>query len=285
MALLAIVGDIHGAINAMYEYLKKWEKRTGAKIDAVIHVGDFGGDMMLPPKDSHELERYSDFPFYWTGERVAPIPTYVNPGNHEETEVIKWWSQQPKRMLNLHLMPDGEITEVCGKRVGAVWGNFSYKSWLNPERILTARLNHPRSPKARHIMRASVEKLQQAGEFDILITHDAPSRLMKRMGTMDESIARALGLDDDEYRHSQGCIGFNELYKTGKPKYHFFGHFHTYYVCQKADPLVICLHCFNYDQAQSVWFLETDDGKGLIPTESARQVEPPAQQVGMGHSG
>jgi predicted phosphodiesterase len=284
MALIAVVGDIHGAINDMYKYLLSWQNRTEKKIDAVIHVGDFGGDIMLAPQDEPQYF-HSDFKYYWTGEKVAPIQTYVNPGNHEETEVIKWWSQQPNRMLNLHLMPDGEITEICGKRVGAIWGNFSYKSWLNPERILTARLNHPRSPKARHIMRASVEKLQQAGEFDILITHDAPSRLMKRMGTMDESIARALGLDDDEYRHSQGCIGFNELYKTGKPKYHFFGHFHTYYVCQKADPLVICLHCFNYDQAQSVWFLETDDGKGLIPTESARQVEPPAQQVGMGHSG
>lgn len=275
--LIAVVGDIHGTINAMYEYLKKWQGRTGAKIDAVLHVGDFGGDSMLPSKDTHPSERYSDFPFYWTGERVAPIPTYVNPGNHEETEVIKWWSQQPNRMLNLHLLPDGGITEVCGKRVGAVWGNFSYKSWLNPERILTARLNHPRSPKARHILRESVEKLQRAGEFDILITHDAPSRLMKRMGTMDESIARALGLDEDEHRHSQGCIGFNELYKTGKPKYHFFGHFHTYYVCQKANPLVICLHCFNYDQAQSVWFLETDDGKGLVPTETPRPAEPPTQ--------
>lgn len=253
MPLIGVVGDIHGDIDGMYKWLLQWQERTGAKLDAILHVGDFG--IYLPSFESKHLVS-TDFPKYWLGRKEAPIPTWVCPGNHEEFAVLEWWLKQPDRMANLRLLNDGEITDVLGVKVGAIWGNYSFKSWNNSERVLTARRQHKLSPKAMHILQSSVRRLQRAGKFDVLITHDAPSRLMKTMKKMDTGIMNQLGLDPDE--KAIGCPGFNELYVSGKPKAHFFGHFHTYYVCQGHDPLVVCLHCFNYNQEQAFWPLEFD---------------------------
>jgi predicted phosphodiesterase len=256
MARIAFVGDIHGDIKGMYAYLNRWQERTGLKIDGVVHVGDFG--VGLPPEYlQNSLLSTTDFPEYWNGVRNVPIPTVVCPGNHEEYAVLQWWLKQSDRIPNLILMRDGEVTEFFGIKIGAIWGNFSFKSWTNEGRIKTARLNHPQSPKAMHIVQSSVERLKNCGEFDVLITHDAPARLMRPMKPMPDNIKKQLGLDAGE--RAQGCHGFNELYETGKPKYHFFGHFHTFYVCQEKDPLVVCLHCFNYNQEQSVWVIEFDE--------------------------
>lgn len=242
MPNIAVCGDIHGDITKWYVWLQEWQKRTGTHIDGILHVGDFG------VFDNLYL---SDFLYYWAGERTIPIPTWVCPGNHESWAMLEAWKRAPERIPNLHLLGNGEITEVLGVKVGAIWGNFSYKSWNNSERIHNARRNHPDSPKAMHIEQAAVRRLQRAGKFDMLITHDAPAGIMKAMRQPEKDIKKTLGMDEEE--KAQGCPGFNELYTTGKPFFHYFGHFHCYYVCQREKPKVTCLHAFGY---QPDWHME-----------------------------
>jgi predicted phosphodiesterase len=250
---ICVVGDIHGDIVGMYSHLLYWQRRTGIELDAILHVGDFG--IYLPDtwEDESPLAR-THFRSYWEGKKTAPIPTWVCPGNHEDIRVINKWQAAPNQMQNLHLLADGAITAVNGVKVGAIWGNFSFRSWENEQRVITARRQHPVSPKSMHISRSSVQRLKRAGEFDILITHDAPAQLMHNMKQPSMDVKHKLGLDGDERAH--GCPGFNELYQTGKPQYHFFGHFHSFYVCQQIEPLVVALHCFNYNREQSMWVLE-----------------------------
>jgi lariat debranching enzyme len=265
MSKIAFVGDVHGDIRGMYNYLLRWQERTGAKLDGIVHVGDFG--VYLDPMVK------TDFARYWSGEEEAPIPTIVCPGNHEEYSVLAWWLKHPHRMSNLELFRDGEITTFFGIKIGAIWGNFSYKSWKNEERVRTARRNHPTSPKATHILQSSVEKLKAAGTFDILITHDAPAGFM-RMRQPPDFIKVQLGLEHDE--PASGCPGFNELYQTGKPHHHFFGHFHTHTIGKLFNTKVICLHCFNYNQDQSVWVMELDEygvSKPFIGSEIPLETE------------
>jgi lariat debranching enzyme len=261
LSLISVVGDVHTEIFKMYSHLKAWEERTWNKLDAVIHVGDFG------------IYWFGDFQKLWVGKEKAPIPTYVCPGNHEDIRLIAQWAQHPEKLPNLHLLPDGEITDVCGLKVGAIWGNFSWKSWKNEERIENARRNayggQTPGPKTMHIRRSSVEKLKSAGTFDALITHDAPAELMpmNRMQPPD-FIKQQLGLDKDE--KAQGCSGFNELYETGKPTHHWFGHFHKYVNCQLSDPRVTCLHCFNYNEEQSIEYIDVVEGDIKLFTAASR---------------
>lgn len=257
--IIAVAGDIHGDIHGWYKWILAWQERTGITLDAVLHVGDFG--VYLPTvgyeyPESVVATSTSDFKKYWEGRETVPIPTWVCPGNHEDYAALMKWQQAPNKIPNLHLLPDGGITDVKGMKVGSVWGNFSFKSWFNPERVITARRQHAESNKAMHITKAAVERLKALGAFDVLITHDAPAKLMKTMKQPPDIIKQRLGMDSDE--RAQGCPGFNELYKTGNPKAHFFGHFHTYYVCQEKDPLVVCLHCFHYNPAFHLWVTEFD---------------------------
>lgn len=257
---VAYVGDIHGDIRRMYKYLSAIETKVGIKIDCAIQVGDFG--IYLPPSFKNgepymvhgSMEEATDFPLYWEGLETAPIPTYVCPGNHEEYPVTQLWLRQPERMENLFLLPDGEVTVVEGMlRVGAIWGNYSYKSYKNPSRVEQVRKNHHRSRLCTHIYRPSIEKLKNAGRFDILITHDAPKGYMPSFGNVDNHLRQQLGLENDE--HIGGCPGFLEIWETGQPEEHFFGHFHKHTIVRssaKRPKRVTCLHCFNYNPNLSV---------------------------------
>jgi predicted phosphodiesterase len=256
--MFAFCGDTHGNITAMYEYLIEWEQRTGQKINYVIHVGDFG--IYLPANHA------SQFADYWTGKRVVPVPTYVCPGNHEEWAVIKWWSEQPNKMKDLHLIPNGGVVEVGGFKFGAVWGNYSYKSYKNPERIHTARLNNPFSPKTNHIEKAAVDRLLSAGEIDVLITHDNPQGMNPSSGPIPDFIAWQIGVDEDEIKQSSmGCKGFVEIHETNKPKLHYFGHHHKRMTLQLDPVRVTCLHAFDYspEGAVDIVTLERDTGGEL----------------------
>lgn len=256
------MGDIHGDADGMYKWLLAWEQRTGTKLDALVHVGDFG--IYLPLTETDSALSFTHFDSYWYGRKTAPIPTWVCPGNHDGWLETQAWLREPNRIPNMHLLPNGEITDVIGVKVGAIWGNYSFKSWNNAERIYTARRNHPYSPKTMHIEQSAVRRLQRAGEFDVLITHDAPSNLMKPMNKMSDSVAAKLGLDDEDEGKAVGCPGFNELYESGHPKAHFFGHFHTPFVCRESNPLVVCLTCFHFNQDKAFWPLEHDVTGDLV---------------------
>jgi hypothetical protein len=253
MPRFCVAGDVHGDIDGLYKYLLALQERTGVKLDAVIHVGDFG--CYLPSGAAwNDVFMNTNFVQYWLGQKQIPIPTWVCPGNHEDYSVLKQWGAEPDRVHSLRLLPDGCVTEVMGVKIGAIWGNFSYRSWMNPEIIRTARRNNPDSKKAMHIYKPSVELLKQAGEFDLFITHDAPARLMKPMRQPPSYIKEALGLAHDE--PASGCPGFNEIYETSKCKYHYFGHFHTFWLAQIQAPKVTCLHCFAYNAEQSIEIVE-----------------------------
>lgn len=255
---VAFVGDTHGEIIPMYHYLESLERRVGMKFDAVVQVGDFG--MYLPSAEELKdkqiqtagFEIRTSFPKLWNREYFVPIPTWVIAGNHEDYEVVAQLIKYPDLIPNFHLLPDGEITDVLGLRVGAIWGNFSNRSWANPERVQNARVSNPSSRKSLHIYKPSVEKLAATGQMDVLITHDAPHGMLPFIGTeMDVTLKGKLGLDEDEPT-ARGCPGFTQLYETGCPEVHFFGHFHLNRTMRRNNPRVVCLHSFNQNAPASV---------------------------------
>jgi Icc-related predicted phosphoesterase len=239
MPLIAYVGDIHGSISSMYIYLKAMEDKYEIKLDAVVQVGDWGAYI----KEGYQFKRY------WDVEEIAPILTYVCPGNHEDWAVLEEWMEKPDQMKNIHLMSDGEITDIAGIKHGAIWGNFSYKSYKNPERVLMARRQHKDSPKANHIMAASVKNLINAGEFDVFISHDAAAGYQPTFNQPHDDIKTELGIEGEK---ASGCHDFLKIYDQCKPKFHFHGHFHRFTIMRLSEPRITCLHAFGYDPQTAV---------------------------------
>jgi hypothetical protein len=214
-------------------------------------VGDFG--IFLDP-DPHN----QDFFDYWMGHKKIPIRTWVNPGNHEDHAVIKMWEKQPDRIPNLHLMPDGGVTEIKGLKIASVWGNFSPKSWEDPNKVRRAREGGAGGRIAMHIYRPAVERLMlvPARDVDVLVTHDSPSDpfMFPALAQPDEGIKAILGLEADEW--VGGCSGFTLIRKLTHPACHFFGHVHV--PCQQVvgGCLVKCLQALDYQRdSESFHFL------------------------------
>lgn len=245
MPLIAFVGDTHYRFYEMYDELIAWERRTGNQLDAVVHVGDFGVDQFG-----------TQWKHLWEVDKEVPIETYICMGNHEDHPSIKKWQAEPNRIIRLHLLPDGGVTDVLGVKIASVWGNFSPKSWWNPDRVKHARsYNVPGSKFAMHIYRPAVMKLlDYDGPVDVLVTHDCASVAVPtrfRGKPIPSGIAPILGLDHDE-RMTAGCPGFSQLLSKFKPTYYFYGHMHVRDLQEVEGTKVLCLNAFDFNKNEAV---------------------------------
>jgi predicted phosphodiesterase len=213
-----VVGDTHAEIWKMYSIVKKWEYEHGKKIDGIVQVGDFG-----------VFVQYTDWARIWADRCEMPIPTLVIMGNHEEPAAVRAWEQQPHRIPNLRLLPDGEVVNFLGVHIGGVHGNYSPRSYANPERVRFHREPSGSHKIAVHVYRPSVEKLMEYdGPMDMLITHDSASICFPAAfrRPMPAGVPEILGLGFTESLHAKGCPGFDALLKKHQPKYYFYGHLH-----------------------------------------------------------
>src|SRR6267142_6461576 len=144
MARLMIFGDVHGEIKRMYDLVNEYEQR-GLKIDGVVQVGDLG-----------VYRSGTDWRDYRSGNFEAAKPTLAIMGNHEDPEEISLWSEP---VGNIQLLPDGEIVEFLGVKIGGIWGNYSPVSYMNPDRVVQNRIHFNSHKIAMHINRYAVENL------------------------------------------------------------------------------------------------------------------------------
>jgi hypothetical protein len=84
--LICAAGDIHGAINQLYEDVLAFEVTLGATFDWVLHVGDFG--VWPDPERIDRATRYhdgaGDFSERLRAMRRVPRQTIFIKGNHED---------------------------------------------------------------------------------------------------------------------------------------------------------------------------------------------------------
>jgi hypothetical protein len=91
--LLCAAGDIHGAIDRMYDDVLAFENVLGKRFEWVLHVGDFG---IWP--DPNRIDRATrrhggagDFSAWLANRRSAPRRTVFIKGNHED---FRWLDAQ-----------------------------------------------------------------------------------------------------------------------------------------------------------------------------------------------
>ncbi len=70
LMIICAAGDIHGALNRLYEDVLAFEEDLGVRFDVVLHVGDFGvwPDANRTDKATRNHDGAGDFPA-WLAER------------------------------------------------------------------------------------------------------------------------------------------------------------------------------------------------------------------------
>lgn len=210
--LICAAGDIHGALDRMFEDVLAFEATLGARFEWVLHVGDFGiwPDPNRVDKATKKHDGAGDFPAWFSARRAAPRRTVFIKGNHED---FMWLdSQRNSEVLpglfylrngaTRELEADGEIIRVAG--VGGCYGPSDYD---RPSRQLQGYAK-------RHYTRDEIEGLCDLGvAVDILLVHDAPAGvLFERHRRGVDWVSPAAGLD--------------ELITRVRPRVCFFGHYH-----------------------------------------------------------
>jgi predicted phosphohydrolase len=204
--LICAAGDIHGAIDRMFDEILAFESALGVRFDCVLHVGDFGiwPDPRRIDRATRRHDGAGDFSKWLAARRAAPRRTIFIKGNHEDFD---WLDAQ----LSDEILPSlvylrngrtidlGEGRDVV--RVGGIGGCYSPSDYSRKSKQL-------RGAEKAHYTHDEIEALGKRGRTDILLLHDAPAGVRFAAG------------------HTSAAEGLRELIARVRPLACFFGHHH-----------------------------------------------------------
>ena len=226
--IICAAGDIHGALDRLYDDVLAFESHLGVRFAWVLHVGDFGiwPDSERIDEATRRHDGAGDFPRWVAENRPAPRPTLFIKGNHED---FTWLDSRGRVEVhpNLFYLRNGssfELRDDDGSiRVGGIGGCFASSKYDRPSADLQAY-------GKRHYTRDEVERLGAEDRLDIVLTHDAPAGIRfesHRQGT--NWVSDAAGLDD--------------LLERTEPRVCFFGHHHT-----RVDGVIRGVRCIGLNK-------------------------------------
>ena len=86
---IAVEGCCHGELDAIYSAILDAENGHSVHIDLLLICGDFQSIRSFEDFDSvavpSKYKRMNSFHDYFTGKKVAPVPTIFIGGNHENS--------------------------------------------------------------------------------------------------------------------------------------------------------------------------------------------------------
>lgn len=217
--LICAAGDIHGAMDRLYDDILAFEESLGVHFDYVLHVGDFGvwPDPTRVDKAALKHDGAGDFPVWFAESRAVPRPTVFIKGNHED---FVWLDEQLKAgrheiLPGLTYLPSGDVIDIGERRerirIGGVGGCHGPSNYERRSRDLQGRAK-------RHFTRDECERLGGHGGVDVLLLHDAPAGVEFTWRRTDGSVRR---------RYKSEAEGLAEAVARARPRVCFFGHHHT----------------------------------------------------------
>ena len=213
LMLVCAAGDIHGALNRLYEDVLAFEDVLGVRFDYVLHVGDFGvwPDASRTDKATRNHDGAGDFPLWLAERRAVPRPTVFIKGNHEDFEWLD--SHQGEQVLpGLTYLRNGCSVDLRDPhsgtiRVAGVGGCYGPSNYGR-------RSDELQGYAKRHYTSDEIECLANTSGVDIVLTHDAPA------GVRFNRHRRGAGYKSD-------AQGLDVLLAQLRPRVCFFGHHHT----------------------------------------------------------
>ena len=177
---IAGVGDIHGRFHRVQGWLRDLEQGRGRALDLVFAVGDVEA---FQSKDDHRRKAAkrtmpAEFADYADGQRALHRPLYFIGGNNEDFQA-------------LHALPEGGDVAQGLYYLGRVGSrafdglNIAWLSGIYAPRHLETPLREPRTPttqkQAGYFRAPEVERLRQARDVQLLLVHEWPRGLFRRV--------------------------------------------------------------------------------------------------------
>ncbi|WP_438039799.1 metallophosphoesterase [Sorangium sp. So ce128] len=174
--IVAVVGDVHGAMHSMVELLDAWEHRHRRHIDFVLQVGDFE-----PHRHEDDLataslpQKYRDLGDFWAfdqGMASFEWPIYFIGGNHEPYGFLDQFPKGGELAPNCYYLGRVGRVEVAGLRVVGLSGIYSEGAlaWRPPLREIKSQ----KKKLFAYYTEDEVMKAASYGSCDILVLHEWP---------------------------------------------------------------------------------------------------------------
>jgi predicted phosphodiesterase len=210
---ICAAGDIHEAMERLYEDVLAFEALLGVRFDYVLHVGDFGiwPDPDRVDKATRQHGGAGDFPRWLEDRRAVPRSTIFIKGNHEDFEWLHG-RRDAQVLPGLSWLRNGKTIDLQDPRggrirVGGVGGCYGPSDY-------ECRSESLQGYAKRHYTHDEVGQLASVVGVDIVLTHDAPAGVrFARHRRGDGYVSEAAGLD--------------VLLGRVRPRVCFFGHHHT----------------------------------------------------------
>jgi predicted phosphodiesterase len=216
---ICAAGDIHGAMDRLYDDVLAFEESLGARFDCVLHVGDFGvwPDPDRVDKATRKHGGAGDFPIWFAENRSVPRPTVFIKGNHEDFVWLGEELEAGRREIlpGLTYLPSGEVMYIGEShdriRIGGIGGCYGPSNYERRSRDLQGWAR-------RHFTHDECERLSSQGGVDVLLLHDAPAGVEFAWRRNDGSVRR---------RYRSDAEGLAQAVARSRPRVCFFGHHHT----------------------------------------------------------
>lgn len=227
---VAIQGCGHGDLNAIYSALATLERSTKTKADLLLVCGDFQAirhekdlnSLACPPK----YRKMGDFNDYFTGKRVAPLPTLFIGGNHEASNHL--WELYHGGWVapNIYFLGFSGVIRFGGLRIGGISGIYDphhYKLGYYER----APYDEESKRSIYHTRQFEVFKLSKIKKpLDIFISHEWPLRIYEH-GDLKGLLRCKPYFREDIKGKGIGAAPLAELLEKLQPKHWFSAHMHV----------------------------------------------------------
>ena len=130
---VAVQGCAHGELDAIYATIAEMERVQGKKVDLLLCCGDFQSIrfksdlacMAVPEK----FKQLGTFHQYYTGAKVAPVPTIFVGGNHEASNYLQELCHGGWAAPNIYFLGHCGVVTFRGLRIGGVSGIFKHHDY------------------------------------------------------------------------------------------------------------------------------------------------------------
>lgn len=172
---------------------------------------------------------------YYSGEKVAPVPTLFIHGNHECVNYLKELYFGGWVAPNIYYMGYSGVINFGGVRIGGVsgiWGEYDFKKghYERPPYRGGA------SKSSYHVREYEVFKLSQVKEpIDIFLSHDWP-RGIYHFGDKARLLRQKTFFAAEIANDELGSVAAQHLLLTLQPKYWFSAHLHVKFAALLNHP-------------------------------------------------
>ncbi|KAJ3275223.1 lariat debranching enzyme [Terramyces sp. JEL0728] len=229
---VAVEGCCHGELDKIYQAILQKEREQGYKVDLLLICGDFQSirnftdlnSMAVPEK----YKKIGNFYQYYTGERVAPIPTIFIGGNHEASNYLQELFHGGFVCANIYYLGSAGVVNFGGLRISGLSG--IYKSHDYRKGFFEKQpLNQSDQRSVYHLRKYNVMRMELLKTpIDVFLSHDWPQGIAKH-GNLPELLKVKKFLKKEIDNNTLGSPPLLELMKKLRPKYWFSAHLHVKY--------------------------------------------------------